>query len=68
MGPLPPRARQDCDESGGVWRRQYGQENTADFTSYRANKHSHQLSDSDPMKPRSSRLDTWGRIGARSAT
>ncbi len=38
MGPVPPRARQDCDESGGVWRCQYGQERTGDFSNYQAIK------------------------------
>jgi hypothetical protein len=64
MGPLPPRAGQDCDESGGVWRSQCGQESTGDFSNYRAINIHTKATDSDPMKPRSSTLDTGGRIGA----
>jgi hypothetical protein len=67
-GVVPLRARHDSDEPGGIWRSQYGQESTGDFSNYRAIKIHTKLPDADPMKLRSSSLDTWGRIGARSAT
>ena len=37
-GAVPLRARHDCDEPGGIWRSQYGQESIGDFSNYLAIK------------------------------
>ena len=35
---LYPLRRHDCDEPGGIWRSQRGQESRGDFSNYRAIK------------------------------
>jgi hypothetical protein len=41
-GAVPLRSRHDCDEPGGIWRSQYGQESTRRLQQLPSNKDPHQ--------------------------